>query len=128
MKDEIIYLHQCWEKCLENMHSINPAHIRFADGKINFILLSTLEYFRNMRPENLETNETLNETDINFEVTNTSKEIFNLTPIPNQNLNLSPALQKSSTTYPSTPLNSKTKSLPEKTCEKSVHSINTQSK
>ena len=48
-----------------------------------------------MHPENLETNETLNESDINFEVINTSKENFNLTPIPNQNL--SPVLRKSST-------------------------------
>ena len=70
-----------------------------------------------MHPENLETNETLNETDINFEVTNASKENFNLTPIPNQTVNLSPVLQKSSTEYPSTPLKSKTKSLPEETCK-----------
>ena len=121
MKDEIIYLQQCWEKCLENMHSIIPAHkirIKNSDGKINFILLNTFEYFRNMHPENLETNETLNETDINFEIANTSKENFNLTPIPNQNLNLSPVLQKSPTTYPSTPLKSKTKSLPEEACNK----------
>ena len=121
MKDEIIYLQQCWEKCLENMHSIIPAHkirIKNSNGNINFILLNTLEYFRKMHPENLETNETLNETDINFEVAHTSKENFSLTPIPNQNLNLSPVLQKSSTTYPSTPLKSKTKSLPEEACNK----------
>ena len=103
MKDEIIYLQQCWEKCLENMHSIIPAHkirIKNSDGEINFILLNTLKYFRNIHPENLETNEILSGTDINFEVTNTSKENFNLPTIPNQNLNLSPVLPKSSTTYP----------------------------
>ena len=54
---------------------------------------------------------------MDFEV-NKSKENFNLTPIPNENLNLSPVLQKLSTTYPSTPLKSKTKSLPEETCNK----------
>ena len=121
MKDEIIYLQLCWEKCLENMHSIILVHkirIKNSDGKINFILLNTLKYFRNMHPEKLETNETLNETDITFEATNTSKENFNLTLIPNQNLNLSTVLQKLSTTYPSTPLKSKTKSLPEETCNK----------
>ena len=119
MKDEIICLQQFWEKCLENLHSIIPACkilIKNSDGKINFILLNTLEYFRNMNPENLETNETLNERDINFEVTNISKENFNITPLPNQNLNLSPVLQKSCEEYPSTPLKSKTKSLPEETC------------
>ena len=116
MKDEIICLQQCWEKCLENWYSIIPAYkirIKNSDGKINFILLNTLEYFRNLNPENLETNETLNERDINFEVTNISKEDFNITPLPNQNLNLSPVLQKSCKEYPSAPLNSKTKSLPE---------------
>ena len=58
MKDEIIYLQQCWEKCLENMHCIIPAYkirINNSDGKINFILLNTLKYFRNMNPEKLET-------------------------------------------------------------------------
>ena len=116
MKDEIIYWQQCWEKCLENIHSIIPAYkIRMnnSDRKINFILLNTLKYFRYMNPENLETNETLNETDINFEVTNISEEYFNIKPGPNQNLNLSPVFQKSCTEYPSTPLKSKTKSLPE---------------
>ena len=53
--------------------------------------------------------------DINFEVTNISKENFNIKPLPNQSLNLSPVLQKSCTEYPSTPLKSKTKSLPEET-------------
>ena len=118
MIDEIIYLQKCWEECLENMHSIIPAdniRIKNSDGKINLILLNTLEYCRNMNPENLETNETLNERDINFEVTNISKENFNITPLPNQNLNLSPILQKSSTSYPSTALKSKTKSLLEET-------------
>ena len=46
MKDEIIYLQQCWEKCLENMHSIIPAYkirIKNSDGKINFILLNTFK-------------------------------------------------------------------------------------
>ena len=70
-----------------------------------------------MNPENLKTNETLNERDINFEVTNISKESFNITPLPNQNLNLSPILQKScTTTYSSTPLKGKTKSIPDETC------------
>ena len=55
-------------------------------------------------PEKLETNETLNEKDINFKVTNISEENFNITPLPNQNLNLSPVLQKSCTEYPSTPI------------------------
>ena len=62
MKDEIICLQQCWKKCLENLHSIIPVYkiyIKNSDGKINFILLNTLEYFRNANPENLETNETL---------------------------------------------------------------------
>ena len=98
---------------------IIPAHkicIKNSDGKNSFILLNTLEYFRNMNPENLETNETLNERDINFEVTNISKENFNITSVANQNQNLSPILQKSCTAYPSTPLKSKTKSLPEETC------------
>ena len=101
------------------MHSIIPAHkirIKNSDGKNSFILLNTFEYFRNMNPENLETNETLNERDINFEVTNISKENFNITPLANQNLNLSPILQKSCTAYPSTPRKSKTKFLPEETC------------
>ena len=51
MKDEIICLQQCWEKCLENLHFIIPAYkvrIKNSRGKINFILLNTLEYFRNM--------------------------------------------------------------------------------
>ena len=69
-----------------------------------------------MNPEDIETNETLNERDINFEVTNISKENFNIIPLPNQNLNLSPILQKLCTAYPSTALKSKTKSLPEETC------------
>ena len=46
MKDEIIYLQQCWEKCLENMHSIIPAYkirIKNSDGKINFVLLNTFK-------------------------------------------------------------------------------------
>ena len=65
MKDEIIYLQQCWEKCLENIHSIIPAHkicIKNSDGKINLVLLNTLEYFRNMHRKNLETNEILSGT------------------------------------------------------------------
>ena len=118
MKDEIIYLQQCWGKCPENMHSINPAykiHIKNSDGKINFILLNTLKYFRAMNPEKLETNDTLNERDINFEVTNISEENFNITSLPNQNLNLSPVLQKSCTEYPSTPIKNKAKSLHEET-------------
>ena len=101
------------------MHSIIPVHkicIKNLDGKINFILLSTLEYFRNMNPEDIETNKTLNERDINFEVTNISKENFNIIPLPNLNLNVSPVLQKLCTAYPSTPLKNKTKSLPEETC------------
>ena len=68
-----------------------------------------------MNLENLETSETLNEKDINFEVTNLIEENFNITLLPNQNLYLSPLLQKSCKVYPSTPLNSKTKSLPEET-------------
>ena len=55
-----------------------------------------------MNPKSLETNETLNERDINFELTNISKENFNITPLTNQNLNLSTILQKSCTAYPST--------------------------
>ena len=119
MKDEIIYLQQYWEKCVENMHSIIPAYkirIKNSDGKNSFILLNTLEYFRSMNPENLETNKTLNERDISFEVTNISKENFNITPLANQNLNLSLILQISCTAYPSTPLKSKTKSILEETC------------
>ena len=121
MKNEIIYLQQCWEKCLEIMHCIIPGykiHFKNSDRKISFVLLNTLKYFRNMNmnPENLEINETLNERDINFEVTNISEENFNTTTLPNQNLNLSPVLQKTSTEYPSTPLKRKTKSLPEETC------------
>ena len=80
------------------MHSIITAdkiRIKNSDGKINFILLNTLKYFRNMNSENLETNETLNERDISFEVNNIFEEQFNMTPLPNQNLNLSPVLQKS---------------------------------
>ena len=52
MKDEIICLQQCWEKCLENLHSIIPAYkisIKKSGGKINFILLNISEYFRNMK-------------------------------------------------------------------------------
>ena len=52
MKDEIICLQQCWEKCLENLHSIIPADkisIKKSGGKINFILLNISEYFRNMK-------------------------------------------------------------------------------
>ena len=59
------------------MHSILPAHrihIKNSDGKINFILINALDYFRNINGEDIETNETLNERDINFEVTNISKE------------------------------------------------------
>ena len=118
MKDEIICLQQCWEKRLENLHSIIPAYkirIKNSDRKINFIPLNTLEYFRNMNPENLETNETLNERDISFEVTNISEENFNITPLPNQDRNPSPVLQNSCKEYPSTQLKSKTKSLPEET-------------
>ena len=47
MKDEII----CLQQCLENLHFIIPAYkvrIKNSRGKINFILLNTLEYFRNM--------------------------------------------------------------------------------
>ena len=65
MKAEIIYLQQCWEKCLENIHSIIPAHkirIKNSDGKINLVLLNTLEYFTNMHRENLERSEILSET------------------------------------------------------------------
>ena len=69
-----------------------------------------------MNPENFETNETLNEKDINFEVTNISEENLNITPLPNENLKLSPLLQKLCREYPSTPLKSKLKSLPEETC------------
>ena len=101
------------------MHCIIRGHkipVKNSDGKINFILLTTLEYFRNTNLENLETNETLSERDINFEVTNISKENFNITPTPNKILNLSSIIQKSCTTYPSIPLKSKTKSLPEETC------------
>ena len=77
------------------MHSIIPAYkirVKNSDGKINFILLNTLKYFRDMNPEKLETNETLNERDINFEVTNISKENLNITLLPNQNLKLRPVL------------------------------------
>ena len=87
MKDEIICLQQFWEKYMENLHFIIPAYktrIKNSDGKLNFILLNTLEYFRNINPENLETNETLNERDINFKVTNISEENFNITLLPNQ--------------------------------------------
>ena len=52
----------------------------------------------------------------NFEVTNISEENLNITPLPNQNLNLSQVLQKSCKEYPSTPLKSKIKSLLEETC------------
>ena len=66
------------------MHSIVPANkirIKNSDEKINFILVNTLEYFRNMNPENLETNKTLNERDVNFQVANISKENFNIIPL-----------------------------------------------
>ena len=101
------------------MHFIIPAHktcVKNSDGKINFILLNTLEYLRNINPDNLETNETLNERDINFEVNNISKENFNVTTLPNQDLNLGQILQKPCTAYPSPPLKSKTKSLNKETC------------
>ena len=51
MKDEIICLQQCWEKCLEHLHVIIPAYkirIKNSGAKLNFILLNTLKYFRNM--------------------------------------------------------------------------------
>ena len=67
-----------------------------------------MEYFRNMNPENLERNVTLCERYIDFEVTKISEENFNITPSPNQNLNLSQVLQKSRKEYPSLPLKSKT--------------------
>ena len=60
--------------------------------------------------------EKLSERDINFDVTNISEEISNITPLPNQDLNLSSALQKICKEYQSTPLKRKSKSLPEKTC------------
>ena len=69
-----------------------------------------------MHPEYFERNETLNETDINLELTNTPKESFNITPIPNQVLILSPVLKKLYTVYPSTPLKCQKKSLPLQTC------------
>ena len=87
MKDEIICLQQFWEKYMENLHFIIRAYkirIKNSDGKLNFILLNTLEFFRTINPENLETNETLNERDINFKVTNISEENFNITLLPNQ--------------------------------------------
>ena len=116
MKVEIICLQQCWEKCLGNLHSIILAYkicIKNSHGKINCIQSNTLEYFRSMNPQNLEANKTLNERDINFEVTNISEENLNITPLTNQNLNLSPVLQKSSINS----TKSKTKSLPEETCK-----------
>ena len=127
MKDEIICLPERWGKCLENLHSIIPAdniRIKNSDRKMSFISVkylvslvllvsNTLGYFRNMNPGNLETNETLNKKDINFEVTNLSEENLNITLVPNQNLYRSPLLQKSCKVYPLTPLKSKTKSLPE---------------
>ena len=69
-----------------------------------------------MDPEYFERNETLSETDINLELTNTPKESFNITPIRNQILSLNPVLQKSYTVYPSTPLKRQKKSLPLQTC------------
>ena len=65
--------------------------------------------------ETFETNGTLNERDINFEITNISEENLNITPLLNQNQKLSPVLQKPCKEYPSTPLKSKTKSLLDET-------------